>query len=923
MKPWYRNLAAIAVASSMGLAGCGGQSEQELLASAKTYLAKKDEKAAIIQLKTALQKNPQSGEARFLLGEALLKSGDAAGAAAELERAHDLKHGDDQVLPLLAHALLATGQGKKVVDRYADVTLADPKAAATLKATLAAAYAAQGNIDGSSAAVEAALKSDPRNVAARLLRLRLTAGRGAFEEAIASVNSLVAEYPKDAEIWILQGELLWVARSDFDGAMKAFRQALAIDAGQMRAHTGLIQLLVQKNDLAGFKAQVAVLSKAMPDSFAARFYTVQLALAESDLKAAREGAQQLLKITPTYAPVLQLAGTIELQSNALTLAQNHLTQAVQAAPNVPVARRMLAEAQLRSGQPAKTLATLRPLLDQARPGADVLGLAAAAHLQDGDLAKAETYYALAAKADPTDPKARVALALTQVAKGNTEIGFTQLESLASTDKATYADLALISARIRRNDLDAALKAVDRLQGKLTDKPLPHLLRGRILVMRKDLVGARASLERALVLDAAYFPAMVDLAGIDVAEGKSQDALKRFEALLARDPKNHLALLAVADLRQRNGVKPEEVGTLLTDAVRFNPAEAAPRLALVDHYLAMRNSKVALATAQDAVAAMPDNLQVLDALGRAQLAAGDTQQAISTFRKLAVAQPTLPQPFLRLADAYIIRQDFAGATQSLRRALDVTPNLLAAQSGLVRIALATRRVDDAVQVARTVQRQRPTEPVGYVIEGQIHASQRAWGPAVAAYRSALERDRSTDGAIRLHALYSLAGRTADAEQFAADWLKAQPRDARFLFHLGSIAVDRKDYARAEARYRQVLAVQPDHAIASNNVAWMLVQQGKPGALTFAERANQLQPDQPVILDTLASALGAEQQWAKAVEWQRKAVALAPNAPGYRLNLAKLLIKAGERAGARVELDKLAALGDKFAAQSEVAALMKSP
>ncbi len=67
--------------------------------------------------------------------------------------------------------------------------------------------------------------------------------------------------------------------------------------------------------------------------------------------------------------------------------------------------------------------------------------------------------------------------------------------------------------------------------------------------------------------------------------------------------------------------------------------------LIAHRLSQRETSSALTAAQDAAAVLPDNLQVLNALGQAQLAAGDVQQAISSFGKVAAAQPTSPQPQL--------------------------------------------------------------------------------------------------------------------------------------------------------------------------------------------------------------------------------------------------------------------------------------
>ena len=64
------------------LAACT-ETPEGMVASAKEHLAKGDQKAAVIQLKNALQTNPALAEARFLLGKALLDSGDALAAGAQ------------------------------------------------------------------------------------------------------------------------------------------------------------------------------------------------------------------------------------------------------------------------------------------------------------------------------------------------------------------------------------------------------------------------------------------------------------------------------------------------------------------------------------------------------------------------------------------------------------------------------------------------------------------------------------------------------------------------------------------------------------------------------------------------------------------------------------------------------------------------
>jgi len=912
----------VLIAAGFALSGCGfGPDERELIASARDNVAKKKPDAAILQLKSALQKNGQSAEARFLLGEALLATGVPALAVVEFEKARDLQHPPEAVVPLLARALVASGQAKKVADTYGQVNLADPTAAADLKTTLATAYGALGQNDLAEAAVKAALKLNPKNSTARLQQATLLGRRFAADEALALVDGVIADEPKRREAWQLKGELLLGGKGDADAGVRAYREALAIDPRFLPAHSALITLALRNNDVPAFKAQFGELQKALPKHPETLYYQAQLALSEGDVKGAREQITQLLRTAPDNARLQFLAGSAEMRAGALLLAETHLVKAVQLAPELAAARLLLARTYLRSGQTDRIFPLLDPLLKRANPDAAALDLAAEAHLQNGDLARAETLFAQVAKINPNDPRAQTALALAQINKGNAEAGLALLEATAARDSGTATDLALIGVRIRRNELDAALKAIDRLQAKAADKPLPYNLRGRVLALRKDAAGARASFERAVSVDAVFTPAILSLAAMDVAEKKPDDARKRLEALLAREAKNYRVLLALVDVQRSLGAKPEDIGKLLADAVKLNPAEVTPRLMLIDHRLRQQDLKGANDAAQEAVAAVPDNLQLIDALGRTQLAAGQAQQAITAFGRVAAAQPTLSAPQLQLADAYLQAKDVPAAIKALRRAVEITPNLLPAQRGLISIATAEKRFDDAVAGAREIQKQRPKDPVGFMVESEVRLVQKQWDPAVAAMRAALDRSRSTEIATFLHVLYGKAGRSADAERFAAEWEKSFPRDAAFQTHLAASAIGRSDLAAAEMRFRKVAALRPDDPLALNNLAWTLLAQGKGGALPMAQRAVELQPGSAAMMDTLALALAADNQLPKAIEWQRKAVAKAPEAPNFRLGLAKLLVKTGDKPAARTELDTLAKLGNKFAGQAEVAALLK--
>jgi len=246
----------------------------------------------------------------------------------------------------------------------------------------------------------------------------------------------------------------------------------------------------------------------------------------------------------------------------------------------------------------------------------------------------------------------------------------------------------------------------------------------------------------------------------------------------------------------------------------------------------------------------------------------------------------------------------------------------AQMALMELLVADKRLGDAIAYAKSVQARRPDHASGYLLEGAMHHRQRAWDQALAAYRAGMLKDpRNSELAVRTHQALTAAGRSAEADRFAAERTREHPEDAAFVYQLSMAAIGRGDVAQAEKLLRQLVDRFPRHAVALNNLAWSMVVLGKPGAIKVAERAVAEAPDRPNVMDTLAMALAAEDQVPKALELQKKVVAMAPDEPGLRLNLARIAIQAGDKELARTELTALAARGKQFPMQDEVAKLQK--
>ena len=112
------------------------------------------------------------------------------------------------------------------------------------------------------------------------------------------------------------------------------------------------------------------------------------------------------------------------------------------------------------------------------------------------------------------------------------------------------------------------------------------------------------------------------------------------------------------------------------------------------------------------------------------------------------------------------------------------------------------------------------------------------------------------------------------------------------------------------------------MAYNNLAWVTSKLHKDGAIAYAEKAMAINPNQAAFMDTMAGLLAEKNDFAKAMELQKKVVELSPSVPLFKLNLAQIQIKAGEKAAAKATLEELTKLGDKFPGQAEVAMLLKN-
>jgi Flp pilus assembly protein TadD len=190
-----------------------------------------------------------------------------------------------------------------------------------------------------------------------------------------------------------------------------------------------------------------------------------------------------------------------------------------------------------------------------------------------------------------------------------------------------------------------------------------------------------------------------------------------------------------------------------------------------------------------------------------------------------------------------------------------------------------------------------------------ATQSALSPAVEARMDAAIRELK-------------AGDLDSAEKSFSGLLQQGIKHPLIYHNLGVIALLRNDHARAVTRFRQTLALQPDHASSHLLLGMSLLALKKNAeAVRELKRAATLRPAEPKVHLQLAQAYQATGDRIGAVQEFQKLVQLAPEEPAYSYQLWRAWTQLSDWSYRRIiglnpdSARVLQALGIEYAAQEK--------
>jgi putative PEP-CTERM system TPR-repeat lipoprotein len=910
------------LAALLGPAACDQTkryTDQEHVQKAKEFQDQGNLDAAVIELKNALQKNPKNSDARWLLGKVYVSQGQGELAENELKKSKELGMDTEALTVPMGQALLLQGLYQRVVSEINPGPKSPPADIPKILEIQGRAQLGLRHFEEGCQLFAKSQEKNPHYVPSYWGLTQCAVARGNPDEAHMQLNKAIELEEKNSDTWTLLGDLER-ATNRFPEAETAYANALKYDSKNVSALLGRADVKINSNKLDEASQDIDAALQVARNSPIANQLRGVVQFKQGKFDTAEVLFQTVLKTQPNYLPAVLWLGLTAFAKRNYEQAATQFTQYTRIVPNVRV-QALLALTQARLGRGEAAEETLKVLRDVNVNDPQSLAVLAQAYILIGETDLASTYLAKAVDQKPDAADLRVGLAATLSEKGESVQAIAQLENAIHLDPGLMvADVMLVQNLIRDKQFDKALQAVELLEKKQPKSPTPFNLKGMVYLAKRDLANGRQSFEQALEIDATSVAAAMNLAQLDLMEKNPEAARQRFQAVLTKDQKNVQAMMGLARVAAVTAQEPEYVAWL-EKAAKVEPSGVGPRVALANYYLQKNDVQKALTTAREAQTADPNSPLALDLLGAAQLMAGEKQNAVVTYRSLAKIVPKNSVVHYRLATAEVAAQSIDSAKASLNKALALNPRYLDAEILLAAVELAAGRHEEALTIAKQIQKQQPESAAGFVLQGEILMAQKQFAPALKAYEKALILDNNGQLAVKVHQALSAGGNANEADARIIHWLKDHPSDVPTRAYLASSYMSTARNKQAIEQYQVVLENDPKNVFALNNLAWLYQQERDTRALATAEQAYLLKPDSANIMDTLGWILVEQGDTDRGLKLLKAASDKDPASTGIRYRWAAALAKSGDRDLARKELADLLVKNKKFPERQDAQGLLR--
>ena len=867
---------------------------------ALTRYERGDDAGAIIQLKNALKEDGRMLPALVLLGQAHLRRGEPAAAERVLGDAERLGASRSEISVYQAQAYFDQGKFRALLERFGAAGLPAQHRLEMLlmrsRAQLALSQL-EAAMDGAREAEQIA-GGETRALALQA-QIHLNAGRAA--DAQAAVQRALQRAPRDTVVWTLQASIAH-ARGDLVAAARDYGRALEFQPDNLEARLARAGIWLDLEREADAKADIEYLHAKFPNDPRAAYlralYHARRGEADAARTAMRDVANTLAQLSPEFLAAsdqLQLLGGLAHHAlGEFERAKTYLGAYQEKHPRQAGARKLLGSIYLAERQYDRAIAQLQPVVRNTPGDAQALSLMGSAYMAKGNHAQAARLFQEAAQAGDS-PKVQTGLGLSLLGIGQREAGFAALlRAYEQAPSTAQAGVPLALAYLKRGDAKRAVAIIDPLvQREPTNASLRNL-QGVAKLAAGDRAGARAAYVAAIKASRSLYPAHLNLARLDEAEGQVERARERYLGILKVKPDYTDAMLELARLEEGVG-RPEEALRWLDKAASLSGKDVRPRLARHGLHLRAGRAQQALDAAREAQAVAPNHPATLMALADAQVAIGNPDLARVTLRRMAQGAAFNASWLAQAAARQMQIGDTDAAAFTLGKALLAEADYPPARVLQARLSMQQRKFADAEKQVQTLLQKPAVKAEALLVLGELRLAQKRPADAIEAYRSA---HRAKPDSASLYGLYGAliaADQAREAVRLVEDWHARHPSDRMAAHALGEAWLALEDWPRARSVYQALLNQHPDDARAHNNLAHALMRLGDKGALAHAERARALAPNEPQVNDTLGWLLVQQGQVEKGLRYLREAALRAPDDSVIRAHLDEALarLRAGQR------------------------------
>lgn len=902
------------------LAGCDRFASPETrVARADAAMAAGNYGAAVVDLKNALQKNPDLDQAHLLLAEAAWWLGDVRGAELQLGKIKgpvDAK----RLAEIEIRVALAQGKAEEVLQRLTG----DPQLlpAGEQQLLRGQALIRLSRFAEAQQAFEAAAAADDNLIEARANALEARYAQGDRAGAQAGLLALTRSAPESAVAWLTYG-LTLSGSSDFNATIGALTRARSLAQRQLPAPrqvallVALAEAQLQAGDIKGAADTSGALSRIAPDTPVAMYIASRISMAQNDYKSAVDKLRKLKATAPRFVEARILLGMALLAEGNAQQASVELNEVLGQDPAHSGARQLLAQIRLQLDNPDGALRMLAPALSTGADDTQVNALIEAARSRLG-AKQSITLLEEMLEQDPQNRGLASQLANAYLQAGEPDKAVALLRKGGENADDVRRAAALLGGIAASEGAAAARREIEAMLAANPRSPYLANLAAALYARTGDFDAARRALHDALERGTDPATLLLTLGQLEWSAGNRQAADAAIARLLELQPGNAAAHMAAGEIAMAGGAADRARSHFeAVRAARPNSIDARMRLA----QLALRGGamKEADEFMAEAIALSPRRAEVHNAAGVLNLNSGRADQAIAQFRAATELDPKSAVGWFNLARAQHALGQKLAEQASLARAVEAQPDWLPAQSALAFREIESGAIEAAIARAAAYRARHPRDVAALAFEGDIAFSARRIQAALDAYRAAYNLKPAAVLAEKFYRAATI-GKSGDPAELLMRWSKANPSDEAARGMLAEAALRSGERQRAIDEYRAMLKTHPQDIVALNNLAWLYHQAGDARAVDLARQAARLAPNSAAVLDTLGWILVEDGKVEEGLGFLTRAASAPQSDPEIRYHLAVALARSERPGEARRLLEELLNGPAKFPSRAEAQGLL---